>query len=182
VSPDGYELHDALFLQEESFPSAANALSVGGTVVPKGRIRTILSAVLMPSANETRTVWFSILTKAGIFYPITIPIVAVMIPVTYQGLPALTDGMELKLYPGESLVVNRDVATAGSTIRISMRFIETDMPYYSYDDPQNKVVKQVQKHGSVFRSTGGISTGGAGAADRSSGRTGRESGGRPEPV
>ena len=70
--------------------------------------------------------------------------------------------MEIKLFPGERLYGWRDVATAGSNFYVRARFIETDLPYYSYEEPLKKIIAQPQKHGSVFRALASSSAGGGG--------------------
>lgn len=179
---DAYELHEGRFVQELHDQGAPDGLTVGSAVyaTPEGKVRTVLAARLFPDAAETRQVWIGKGTRSGKIFPLSIPYTVALSPSIFY--PLVTEGMEIKLYPGEFLQGHRDAATAGSAMNMDFQFIESDLPFYAYDDPQNRVVKSVQKHGSVFRSTGGISTGGAGAADRSSGRSGREGGGRAEPV
>lgn len=59
-------------------------------------------------------------------------------------LGALTEGTELKLFPGERLGARRIAATAGSTMYILLRFIETDLAYYVEED-QHKVLRSRQR-------------------------------------
>jgi len=159
--PDGYELHDGRFLCEAVSQSAADAISLWTLPCPANKVWTILSASYYPSAAETRTVHWCVLSRAGLYYPISVPVaIALSMTILY---PLVTEGMEIKLFPGESLNVRRDVATAGSSMTIRYRYIETDLPFYSYAEPLNKVVKSAQRHGSTFRATGGISPGGSGS-------------------
>jgi hypothetical protein len=175
---DAYELHEGRFLQEGVFTSAADALYVTSGLVPAGKVWTILSATYNPSATETRTVQYVLAGRNNAQYAIRDPVAIAL--TTTMGFPCVTEGMELKLFPGEYLRVQRDVATAGSTMAMKMRWVETDLPYYSYDDPLNKVVKAAQRHGSAYRSSGAVSIGGPGAAGRVGGRTGgRDGGGEP---
>lgn len=176
MSPEGYELHEARFVQEYSNASLADGLYTAIGPVPAGKVWTILAASLGPSVAETRTVWYSIRAKNVTFFPVTVP-AAIALGVLNR-LPLLTMGMEIKLYPQDYLYGHRDVATAGSTLSLYARVIETDLPYYSYEEPLNKVVKQSQRHGSVYRSSGaGISIGGS---KPDAGRPGGEGGGGRE--
>jgi len=160
--PDAYRLHDARFLQVLSVGSAANALNVTVGLVPAGKVWTVLSARIAVSVAETRSFWFSIYKLGSPFFPVTMPVALLVDPALSKDFPMLTEGMEMKLYPGDGLTGFRDAATAGSTMVTSIRFIETDLPYYSHEEPLREVVKQSQLHGSVYRSTGGVSVGGGG--------------------
>jgi uncharacterized membrane protein YgcG len=177
---DAYELYEGRQIQEYVFTSAANALSVGsGVVVPAGKVHTILAANYTPSVAETRTIYFGKVTRPGNIFPLTIP-TAIALSTTIR-MPFVTEGMEHKLFPGEYLAVYRDVATAGSDMTIRIQFIESDIPFTEYVERLKKVVDTSRKHGSTFRSTGGISTGGS----SSGGFERPEGGGRtrvPEPV
>jgi uncharacterized membrane protein YgcG len=177
---DGYEIHDGRLLQQHATISAADALLVLGQIVPANKLWTVLLGLYIPSAAETRTVWWSIYTIGGVQFPVGIP-AAIALSSTIP-LPLLTEGMELKLWPGDRLRVSRDVATAGSTMTIYYRFIETDLPYYSYIEPLNKVIRRSQQHGSAYRSGGGISPGSPGSGGGSPGRGGEGGGRGPEPL
>jgi uncharacterized membrane protein YgcG len=155
--PDAFELHDAHFISDRAITSGAGALTITGPTVPAKKVWTILGASYSPSVAETRTVCWFIVTRAATYIAISFPTAILLPPGNW---PLLTQGMELKLFPGEALYVNRDVATAGSTITLAIRYIETDLPFYSYEEPLKKVVKAAARHGSVYRSSGGISTGG----------------------
>ena len=177
---DAYELHEGRFLQSRGAASAANAVSVSVGPVPAGKVWTFLAGSYHPSVAETKTAYWLIYNPVtGDEFPVTQPIaiaLAALIP-----LPLVTMGMELKLYPGEFLFVRRDSATAGSTMDIHTRMIESDLPYYSYEEPQNKVVRKVQQHGQVYRSSGAISQVGGGAGPSSHGGS-SGGGGTSEPV
>lgn len=128
--PDAYEIHDGQFLQlAASAPSAAGGLFVNTGAVPAGRVWTILSAFVNCSVAETQTYWFAIYGVSD-YFPITNPASVSINPVTLQYYPMLREGMEVKLFPGEFLFAFRGAATAGSTISISARYIETDLPFY----------------------------------------------------
>jgi len=172
---DAWELHEARLIQEPVALSAVDAVSIASLVVPTGKIWTILSARYGPSATETRTVQFGLITRAGSFQPVRAPVSIALGAVIYY--PLLTEGMELKIFPGEKVSVSRDVATAGSTMLLLLRLIETDLPYYSYTEPLAKVVDQARKHGSVYRATGGVAVGGGGG-----GRPEGGGGGGPKPI
>jgi len=158
MSPEAYGLHDGRFVEEQYRTCAANALIVNSGIVPAGKVWTILSALVYPSVAETRTVHLGLVSRYGTEYPVTIPVSIAL--VSTIPLPLLTYGMEIKLFPGDKLYARRDVATAGSTMTIIYRYIENDLPYYSYEDPLKKVIAQPLKHGSIFRPGGGGGGGG----------------------
>jgi hypothetical protein len=171
--PEAWDLHDGRLIQELISVSAADALSVTSSVVPPGRVRTILNVTYWPSALETRTIFFNIRRPNGSNFPFTRPFSIALSTILW--CPGLTEGLELKLFPGESLQVFRDVATAASTMNIVARYIETDLPYYEYLEPQKKVIKQLQRRGTVGNiiygrgaapAGGGPTSGGTGAFGR----------------
>lgn len=174
LSMDAYDLHDGRFIQAPTWASAANATALDSAVVPAGKVWSILSLTYYPDVAETRTVVISILARDGQDHPIRIPATIALSPSLRY--PGLTEGLELKMYPGESIHISRDVATAGSVMRGRMRMIETDLPYYSYEDPLKKVIAQPLKHGSIFR---GARAGGAGGGGWPEGGGG---GGSPKPI
>jgi len=157
---DAYELHDARFIQSLIVTSAANALFVQSPVVPKGKIWTVLSAFITTSATETQDYWFAIKDALGYPYPVTKIEEFTVNSAIDRYVGFLTEGMEIKIYPGERVAGLRDAATLGSNMSIFVRFIETDLPYYSYVEPQRKVVSQVLRHGSIYRGGGGGGGGG----------------------
>ncbi len=160
---DAYELHDGRFIETVGVWSAANALVCEGTTCPEGRIRTLLQAWATCSVGETQDYWFSIKHRDSVYYPITAPQEFIVNGAINRTVPCLREGLEIKLFPGDKLCVHRDANTVGSTLGIYTRWIETDLPYYSYVEPQNKVMRSTMKHGSTFRSSGGISPSGGGA-------------------
>lgn len=179
--PEAYDLHEARFIQTQLLGSAADALYIGVGPVPAGKVWTILSAGAFPSVAETRLFWFSIyLPTGGLTFPVTTPVslAASMTPPAF--LAGVTEGMEIKLYPGEYLRAYRSVATAGSSIYIAIRYIESDLPFYAYKEPLTQIVQKSLRHGSVYRSSGGISQ--RTAPGGSPGTGGGGGGGTSEPV
>jgi uncharacterized membrane protein YgcG len=160
MSPETYELSEARFIQEQTVLSGANSLYVAVGPVPNGKIWSILSASQNPSVAETKTNWFAILSRSLNPFPVTLP--STILLNTTILMAFLEQGMELKLFPGEYLAGYRDSATAGSTMTIKIRFIESDLPYYSYVEPLKRVSQSLRKHGSSFRSSGGGVGGGGG--------------------
>jgi len=180
---DAYEIHDARNVQTLTNWSGADGLVVSIGPVPAGKVWTILAAYLSGSITETRTFWFAIVSRSGLNMPVTVPVSFLIAPLVALYLPLVTEGMELRLLPGESLSAFRSVATAGSTIGIAAKFIETDLPYYSYVEPLKKIVNPIRKHGSFNRAggivVGGTSDGGGGTIGRPGGERG---GGTGEPI
>lgn len=176
--PDGYSLHDGLFVQERASTSGAGATGVSmGLNVPAGKVYTILSAELHPSVNETQTYYFAIVTRNSNVYPVTIPTsVALTSTLPY---PMLTEGTEIKMFPGEHLSGYRVAATAGSTLSMNVRWIETDLPPYEYIEPQERKriaafkraivpdpIKSFGGRGSGFGGGAGSASGGGGGGPR----------------
>lgn len=178
---DAYELHDGRFIQERAVTTGAAELVAPSAVVPDGKVWTILGAYVTCSANETKKYWFAInATGSGRPIPVTRPVDAAIANATYQYFPLVTEGLELRMYPGQYLCAFRDSATAGSTLTLVIRYIETDLPFYSYEEPQKKVVRSQAAHGSVYRSSGGISSApGGGGTGVDGGGGGHGHGGQP---
>jgi hypothetical protein len=165
--PDGYELHDARFPQIAFATSAANGLVQAIGPVPPNKVWTILHAFATNSVGaggETQYYWFGVSSDLAIYYPITRPVNQLVDNSVAQYFPMLTEGMEIKLFPGQYIAARRAAATAGSTLIIYIRYFETDLPYYKYTEPLNKVVESKMKHGSISRAmaTGAVARGGAG--------------------
>lgn len=144
---DAYELQETRFVQEFLNGSAANGLNISAGPVPKEKTWTVMAASAYPSVAETRTVFFAIVTAGGSIFPVTTPVSIALSPTIL--FPLVSEGMEIRLLPGDSLRFIRDVATAGSTIELRIRYVEADLPYFVYDEPQKKLVKMKQRRISV---------------------------------
>lgn len=154
--PDAYELYDGKFVQTIQAVSAANALTILTTrAVPDGKIWTILGANYEPSAAETKVVAWGVYTRNAQVYPITIPQSFQYLPTLGLGFPCVREGMEIKLLPGDYLFAARDSATAGSTMAILVRFVETDMPLLRYVEPQREVPQRRVAHSTIFSASPG---------------------------
>jgi hypothetical protein len=178
--PQAYDLHDAHFVQESAIASAADDLSVSTPIVPPGKIWTILNASYRPSVAETKIIFYAIIGRAGLEHAVTRPTSIALLTTNFN--PAVTEGMEIRLYPGEQLRAYRDSGTAGSSMYLRVRFIETDMPYFSYVEPQRKII---QKHGQRGMEVvlGGAGGGGLGGGPGGPGGGKGGSGGRgSEPI
>jgi hypothetical protein len=139
-------------------------------------VRTFIAVGYYPSVAETQTVLFSILERSGSFaLPVSVP-ASIALSASLI-LPMLTQGQELKLYPGQSLRARRGAATAGSSMTIVYLFIETDLPYYSYEEPQAKLVKLIQRRGTALLRGAGAGFGGGGGSRPEGG-----GGGVPKPI
>lgn len=139
--PEAYQIHDAQFLQVASAISAADALFAAIGPVPTGKVWTLLSVLGYCSAAETQIYWSAIQSLDGNYYPITRPASFAIAPAVSQWFSALLEGMEIKLWPKESIRMHRAVATAGSTIGIYIRYIETDLDFYVELD-KHKVLRR----------------------------------------
>lgn len=178
--PDAYEIAEGRYLNETSNVSAANGLSITVGPVPANKVWTIRVARCNCDVAETQVYWFAILTRASVNYPITVPQSVTITPAAQRYYPALTEGMEIKLFPGDHLVAHRAAATAGSVISINVCYYETDLPLYVYDEPQ--IVKRQKRGVSQLKSVvgGGISgPRGEGGAEGGGGEGG---GGRGLPI
>lgn len=163
--PDAYEITDAQFIQYPNAISGAAALSVSLPACPAGRVQTVLQALAYCSAQETRVYWFTVRGVDGNHYPVTAPASVTIDPALTQWYPMLREGMELKLFPGEILYAWRAAATAGSTIAIYARIIESDMPFYQEIDKHKQLRRRraatlIQKI-SQARGGGGATSGGS---------------------
>lgn len=162
--PDAYEVYEARFLMEGGpITSAANATTIDGLTCPANRVWTILSASYNPSVAETQTVLFYILSRSGIYYPITQP-VSIALSGTIL-FPLVREGMELKIFPGEKIGAFRGAATAGSTMTIAYRFIESALPLYEEYEPQVRRSQIRKRSSSGTRSIGGGFGGGGGEGE-----------------
>lgn len=134
--PDAYEIHDAQFVQMNFNNSAANGLVVASDpAVPAGKVWNVLQAYCYSTIAETQDYWFAVY-RHGHAFPVTSVESASTDTATDKYFPALREGMELKLFPGDTLRAYRDAAAVGSVFYIFLSFIETDLPFYEYIEPQ----------------------------------------------
>ena len=136
-----YRLDEALFYNEGAATSAADAVQVLSTAVPRGKVWTILDITYFPSVTETRVVAPYVMSRGNVQHVIDYAASRAINPAAVQAglLPA---GIEIVLFAGERIGVWRDVATAGSTMTMNFRYIETDMPGITYIDPQIQRARQ----------------------------------------
>jgi len=155
--PDAYNLGEGRFLQHRNNTSGVNSHLVTIGPVPAGKIWTVLSAVGAPSVDESQEVWFVIYIAGMALYGITAPVTHTFDVSEANWIPCLREGMEIKLFPGESLGFCRAGHTVGSTISLNARLIETDLPLYTYEEPQ--VIKRQAQALSTLRQVVGGGTG-----------------------
>jgi uncharacterized membrane protein YgcG len=162
--PDGYEISDGRFLQYYTSTSSLNSHLVAMTACPKNTVRTILAATLRADVDETTYLWFSILDpNLAIYSPITLPVQFATDVSENLFFPMLREGMEFKLFPGERLNGHRQAHTVGSSMIMDVRFIDSDLKYYEYKDPQSRLIQKRQQRSSNVVSgaiSGGIVRGG----------------------
>lgn len=152
---EAYQVHDGQYISQAEYTSAANGLTALVGPVPVGKVWTILSARCSSDIAETQAYWFCIRARTGTYYPVTLPADFECDPATLKTYPLLREGMEIKLFPGESIVGARDAAAVGSTITTCIRYIETDMPLYRYEEPQKEKMRQSFKR-SIAGAVSGI--------------------------
>lgn len=136
---DVFEPKDIRFLQERTNSSGAGGLSVNIGPVPAGKFWTVTLARgsnSVGAGGENQVIWFSVRRPNGNYFPVTRPVQQVVDSTVSQFFPMLTEGLELRLNEGEMLFFFRAAATAGSTITINAVFIESDVPLYTYEEPQ----------------------------------------------
>jgi hypothetical protein len=139
--PDGYGLFEGRFIQLRTAISAANALNVALVAVPAGKIWTVLAAALYSSIAETQDYWWAVADPTNNYnFTITFPLEGTTNTALARYFPLVTEGTELKIFPGEILKGYRDAAAVGATLAIAARIIETDLPFYDYQD-QHEVAR-----------------------------------------
>jgi hypothetical protein len=172
-----FDLHEARQIQEGTVTSAANGIQVTSPTVPAGKLWTIIAAACFPSVNETKIVQWCKFTRGVRPFAITVPqSMALGAAIFY---PLLTEGNTLELYPGEAIQASRDSATAGSTIAMVYQYVESDLPFYAFDEPMKKLVQKrnTRAIAAVMGGVGSSLSGGLGA-----GRGGRTGRGGSEPI
>lgn len=143
-----WDLAEARLVQIRDLWSGINAtnFSFVSSPVPAGKIWVITGFAYVPDAAETKTINIRKVTAGGQSFGLLNPISLALNPMVAS---FLEQGMEHYLMPGEYIQVHRDSATAGSAMRLTMQFIEIDLPLYHYDEPQ--VVKRQQRALSSIR-------------------------------
>jgi hypothetical protein len=174
-----YEVQELRLVQEGTAGSAPNAVSLDSNIVPENKLWTVLCGAYFPSAAETRTVQWAKVSKNGIRpFAISVP-VAIALSTTIF-FPILAAGDEFVLLPGERLKVTRDIATAGSTMSLVFQFIESDLPLYTYIEPQ-EVLRQTKVRSHLFSTMSRSSVGGFGSSPKTGGEGTGGGGGRGLP-
>lgn len=156
-----WHLEDARLRSHLTVTSAANADTVYiGSYVPEGKVWIVHAVGYWPSVLETQTVSFAKYANGAISYGLLNPISVAIDPAKSQVLTCIEQGMELILFPGETIYVCRGNHTAGSTMTVRAEITEIDLPLYTYDDPQT-VKRQVRAMSSIrSRLGGGLGGGG----------------------
>ncbi len=152
----GWPLNEARLVQYQVATSNADDLSIGSGACPEGKVWFVIGCSYMPSAAETRTINFEkgstrFTTSFGLINPVSLALNPARCTFIEQGMQQL-------LLPGEYIIVRRDDHTAGSTMTLSIEYIEIDLPLYTYDEPQ--VVKREQRAiGTIRRQIGQVGGG-----------------------
>jgi hypothetical protein len=130
-----YEPAEVQFVQLATFSSVADALSAAFGPVPQKKLWTFQVMGYFPGVAETRIVWWNVVHPNGTTeIPVSVP-QSIALSNT-RGFPLLLAGDEFALLPGQWLQVRRDAATAGSQMFMLGQYIETDVPLFSYTEPQ----------------------------------------------
>jgi len=153
-----WRLEEARLRIQVTTTSAANALNVTcpSNVCPDGKVRIITKYGYYPDATETQTVSFQVFDNGtsynyGLYNPVSLALNPAF-------ATPIEQGMEYILFPGQTIIVRRGAATAGTAMIACCEYIEIDLPLYTYDEPQ--VVKRQQQALSTLRQVvGGGATG-----------------------
>lgn len=153
-----WKLEEARLVQFRSATSGAGAtnVSLAASPVPAGKVWVVLGFSYYPSAAETRTIGFRKITPSGAQIALLNPLAMLLNPFMAT---FIEQGMEYLLFPGEYVYVDRDAATAGSTMTIQMQFVEIDLPLYTYEEPQ-----EVKRQGRAISSLRARLAGGVGGS------------------
>ena len=179
---DAYRLDEARFIQYATSLSAPNALVISVGPVPDGKVWTITAGSLEPSVDETKVYWFGVLDPgSGLVLPVTWPTSLACVVAAGQIPAFVREGMEFKIYQRETFYGMRGSATAGSTFRIRIRYIESDLPLQDSVDVQDTRKARsgnfLRRAPSLLRYSGGgggIAQSGGGTGHGRGGWTGRE--------
>jgi len=174
--PESWDLHEGRFIREEAKTSAADGLYIDSSTVPAGKVWTVIECSIGPSVAETQEVAFLLISRSTYQYAVSIP-ESVALSTLIQ-FPLVTMGMELKLFPGDKIRGRRAAATAGSTISMNVRYIETDLPPYDYVEPQERKRITAARHSIGKAISGGVG-GGAVVPPVPPGRGGGRGGSEP---
>lgn len=173
-----FDASELRLVQLRTNTSAANALYLdcGYPGCPRGKIWTLIGTALQPSVAETQVFSFG-KTNGTNSFPILNPVSLNLNPAYAT---CIEQGMEVYLLPGEYLYARRVAATAGSTITLTMQFVESDMPLYMYEEPQI-VLRQKRAISTIRQRLGGGGVVGGGGPGSSPGRPGGGGGGPAMP-
>lgn len=149
-------LFERRLVQERVSSSAVNAevLNVGSGV-PGNKVWTILGLGYFPDVAETQVVSFEKVTRTGNALSVLNPVSLALQP-SVAG--CLEQGMEITLLPGEYIRVRRAAHTVGSTMSAVMQFVEEDLPFYIYEEPQIKKRQALMVSEFKERATGLVSS------------------------
>jgi len=167
-----WNLCEARLRQRRCYISPADSNTAHVGPVPAGKIWVVLAVGYFPSVAETQTISFNIYDANNTF--------GFLNPLSMALNPAratcIEQGMELMMWPGEFLSVVRADHTVGSTMSLSIDFVEIDLPLYTYDEPQ--VVKRHVRALSGIRTRLSAAGGGRGGGGNVAPGGGPEGGGK----
>lgn len=142
-----YRLDEGRWLYDKSIASAVAGTSAfdSSFVVPAGRLWAVIFASVNVDMAETRDFTLCVYNalRGSLTHGIAMRAAALA---GGAPIPLLTEGSELLMWPGDRPSVIRSAATAGSTMTLYLRIIETDLPPLTYIDPQ-KLIAQNRRRG-----------------------------------
>lgn len=148
-------------------------------VVPANVVRTILRAHYYPDVSETRSVYFAVISRAGVMYAFRNQ--ATYNSALYQ-LAVLEQGNEIRLLPGEYIRFGRDAATAGSSMLFRCQYVDHIIPFQKFIDPYNPARRKSAFIPRYAGGGGGLAGGGGVAGGGGAEGGGESGGGGGEPV
>lgn len=160
--PDSYEVYEGRFINQAAIGSGVNGHVCTLTAVPTNVVRTILSAHIDCGVSDTQNFWFAIL-RGSVYYAITSPTNVALVPAVNKYHPLVREGMEVKLFPNESLCALREDHAVGSEMWLHVRYIDSPLPLYEEYEPQLRRA-QIRKRGSSGQRSVGGGYGGGGEA------------------
>lgn len=134
--PDAYEIAEGRYIAAHLSQSAVAGLYATLAACPANKVWTYTAVSYENdiAGGETKNIWLVIVMPNGPEIPIY-PFTSVTLKAG-QPYGFLQQGNEVKIFPGEQLRIYRDSATAGSTLTIRGRYIESSLPIFKQYEPQ----------------------------------------------
>lgn len=132
MNQEAYQLEEVRLVQFKAYQSAANDDTLVTGIVPENRIWTITALAYSPSVAETRLISIEKRGRDGVYYAVQNPVQLALNPAVF----GMDYGISIHLFPNELLRIRRSDHTLGSVMNLNIQIIESDLPLYSYVEPQ----------------------------------------------